>query len=114
MVDNIKDNQRIVITHGELAFIPIDRLSKGKTVNTRNYIAGHSETGHHHILESGADFAVLEKDDEREVLLQEVGKLWHNKTFDVHETRTLAPGAYKIVYKTEYNPFTKVIQRIFD
>ena len=106
--------KRVCITHGELIFIPISKFGGGKTVKTKSYIAGHSETGHHHILDSKVEFEVLEGENQREVLLKEVGKLWHKKDYEVHETRELAPGAWKILYKTEYNPFEKVVSRIYD
>jgi hypothetical protein len=111
--DNIKDGKRIAVTHGELVFLPIDELPKGEVQSTKSYIAGHSETGHHHVLEADTEFKVVEGET-RAVLLNDVAKLFHQKTYDIHETRTLAPGVYKILQKTEYDPFQKVIRNIWD
>jgi hypothetical protein len=108
---NLINNNRVVVTHGEVCFTPVDSTPTGKSTKHKLYIAGHSESGHHHVLESKTEFDVFE---DRTILLHDVAKLFHKKSFDIHETRTLMPGAYKITHKTEYNPFTKVIQRVFD
>jgi hypothetical protein len=102
------------ITHGELAFIMVDKLPKGEVSKHKMYIAGHSETGHHHIVESDTEFEVMLSGAERYLIIKDLAKLWHKKSYDIHETRILKPGIYKINEKTEYNPFTKVIERVFD
>lgn len=115
--DNIIKGKRVPVMHGEMWFDPIDSMPKGKTVSCKLYIAGHSETGHHHVLEAKSEFEVLEPKDkklDRAVLLKEVTKLFHQKTFDVHETKYLAPGAYKIYKKTEYDPFQEIVREIWD
>jgi hypothetical protein len=111
--DNVVNGKRIVVTHGELCFTPVDVEPTGKSTLHKLYIAGHSETGHHHVLRSDVEFEVFEG-VERLIRIREVAELYHQKTFDIHETRTLTPGVYKVTEKTEYNPFTKVIQRVFD
>lgn len=110
---NIKNGKRVAVTHGELFFLPVDEMPGGKTQSYKMFVVGHSETGHHHVLESKQEFELLDGVD-RAILLQDVGKLFHQKTYDVHETQILAPGAYKVYYKKEYNPFTKVLERVFD
>lgn len=108
---NIKDNKRVAVMHGEVCFKPVDKMpAKGKRM--KDYIAGHSETGHHHVLKG--DSVILERKGKRWAFLEDVTELEHQKTYDIHEAQFLAPGAYEIHEKTEYNPFTKVIQRVFD
>jgi hypothetical protein len=105
------------VTHGELAFIKVDklpRLSKKESGKYKMYIAGHSETGHHHIVESDTEFEVVLSGEERYMIIKDLAKLWHKKSIDIHETRILSPGIYKINEKTEYNPFTKLVTRVFD
>lgn len=106
-----------VLIHGENVFIPVDNAPTGKTSKHKLYIAGHSETGHHHVLESETEFEVIEPEnmsDELFFRLIAPGKVTHKKTFEIHETKTLEPGVYKRVFATEYNPFTKVVERVFD
>lgn len=112
--DNIKDGKRIAVMHGENWLMPVDEMPKGKTIECKIYIAGHSETGHHHVLKAKQPFEVLEQDNVRAVLLKEVTELFHQKTYDIHETKFLAPGAYKIYKKTEYDPFQQIVRAIFD
>lgn len=113
-ISNILEDKRIAVTHGELCLTPVEKMPSGKTVKHTLYVAAHSETGHHHVIESKGGIEVLEKSGERYLLVKEVARLFHKKTFDIHETRFLAPGAYKVTEKTEYNPFTKLNQRVFD
>ena len=112
--DNLINGERVAVTHGELVLIPIDTIPKGEVKSSNKEILAHSETGHHHILEAEQEFELITSGEDRAVLIKEVAKLWHNKTFDIHETRIIAPGAYIVKEKTEYNPLTKVIQRVFD
>lgn len=102
------------IIHGENVFIPVKALPKGKTTKHKKYIAGHSETGHHHVVKSKTEFEVLEVGEKVYFKLEAPAEVEHQKTFEIHETKTLEPGIYKRVFATEYNPFTKVVQRIFD
>lgn len=112
-MENTKNGKRIVITHGELCFTPVDTVPAGTPILTKQYVAAHSESGHNHMLESKTEFEVYEG-TERYIIIKDLAKLWHKKTFDIHETRTLVPGVYKVTEKTEYNPFLKVVQRVFD
>jgi hypothetical protein len=106
-----------VLIHGENVFIPVKKIPKGTISKHKLYIAGHSETGHHHVLESDVEFEVIEPENMSNELFFKLvapAKVTHKKTFEVHETKTLEPGLYKRVFATEYNPFTKVIERVFD
>jgi len=113
---NLVNGKRVPVMHGENWFMPVDKLvgvGRGKTV--KHFIAGHSETGHHHIIESDIAFKVYEPvKGDRAILLEEVSKLYHNKSFDIHETQYLAPGAYKIYHKQEYDPFRDVVRNVYD
>jgi len=111
---NIKFGKRVAVTHGELFFQPVEKMPKGKAQKHNSFVVGHSETGHHHVLTSTKEFEIVDSGEERAVLLKEVGKLFHQKDHDVHETQVLAPGAYKVYHKKEYNPFTKIVQRVWD
>jgi hypothetical protein len=111
---NLKDNQRVTIQHGELCLRPVNTMPTGKTINYTHYIAAHSESGHHHVIESKHGIEVLEQNNERYILIKEVSKLFHQKTFDIHETQYLAPGVYQVTHKIEYDPWQKVVRAVFD
>lgn len=102
------------LIHGENGFKPVDKLPKGKKTTCDMYIAGHSETDHHHVIESDEPFTVVESNGKTFVELIRAAKVVHKKSFDIHETKVLQPGVYEINHKTEYNPFTKVIEQVWD
>jgi len=113
---NRKANQMTNPTgfHGEITYTPVDHLPEGKTTKATTLIVGHSETGHHHILESDVAFDQIMTNNGIYVLLDKEARLFHKKDFDIHEPCILPPGAYRFGEKTEYNPWTKAIQRVFD
>jgi hypothetical protein len=79
-----------------------------------SYVVGHSETGHHHVLEAETPFQVWTLDDEVFLLLVESGTLTHQKDHDKHPDLPVAAGAYRVVRKTEYDPLEQVIQEVRD
>lgn len=104
------------IRHGEVLLVPVDITPAGKTVKHQRFIVGHSETGHHHVLESKRKFEVITEQEKQELYIRlfEPAKLVHKKTIDKHKTLTVAPGIYRVVHKTEYDPWQQVISRVFD
>jgi hypothetical protein len=111
---NRSEDKIVPIMHGENFLQPVAALPKGQTTKAKMYIAGHSETGHHHVLESKADMEILETGSDRYVLIKEVATLFHKKSYDIHETVTIEPGVYKITHKTEYDPFAQVRRAVWD
>lgn len=115
--DNAKNGKRVPIQHGEVWLQPVDGLPKDrKTTKAKSYIIGHSETGHHHVLESNTEFEVLSGDEKHDLYLRlfEPAQVTHQKTFDVHETKIVVPGDYAIYQKTEYDPFADVVRAVYD
>lgn len=105
------------LIHGENIFKPIAGMPEGKITRHKMFIAGHSETGHHHVLRSDVEFEVIEPEnlgDSIFIRLLSPAQVTHQKTFEIHETKTLNPGVYEVFPALEYNPFTKVMQRQFD
>ena len=75
------------------------------------FILGHSETGHHHVVEAKPNIKfyssnnplvsyleVIEATDQAEALLE------HLRTFDTHDTICFKPGVYRIVNGRESSP----------
>lgn len=105
------------IRHGEILLQPVNEIPKGKIVKAKNYIVGHSETGHHHVLESDVDFTVLEAENMNDQLFFQLikpAKMVHKKSTDKHKTLTIPAGIYKRFHDTEYDPFEKVIREVAD
>lgn len=100
------------IRHGETMLIPIKGKVEGAEYNI--FIIAHSETGHHHVLESKVPFVVSEQDKQFVIELFEPAKLVHKKQVDKHKTLDIPAGKYKVAYKNEYNPWEQIISRVFD
>jgi len=109
----MKSNKFNGLRHGENLLLPVNDVT-GKVTQHTAYIVGHSETGHHHVLESKEKFDVIVKDDELYLRLFNPASLVHKKTTDKHKTLLVKPGTYKVHRKTEYDPWNEVIREVFD
>jgi hypothetical protein len=112
---NNQEFSKRAIRHGDQIIKPIDELPKGlKEVYQGNeYIVGHSETGHHHVLTAPA-LRVYELDGELYLDVQKVGELTHQKTFDKHETKVVQPGFYKVQVKKAFDYFSRKLTQVRD
>lgn len=114
---NIKDGVRVPAQHGEVFLQRIESVPDGRPIaKKKTFTVGHSESGHNHVLESKVEFEVMEGDDTHDLFVRlfEPANLVHKKSFDIHETQVIVPGDYAVFSKTEYDPFGKVIRRVFD
>lgn len=114
-VDALRRAKMRMVRHGEIMFVPVDE-PEGVTqvASGREYIAGHSESGHHHVVTS-SDFEVYEKDGVRFVKMKEPGQVKHLKTGpDKHETKTLAKGWFEIRAKNEFDYFANMLREVRD
>lgn len=113
--ENKLNKTNYTIRHGEVTIHAIPKLPKGSVQNVKTFIVGHSETGHHHVLESAHEFKVTTIDKERLYLeLFEPAKLVHQKTVNRHRDLVIPAGTYEITHKVEYNPFTKAMSQVWD
>lgn len=106
------------LRHGEVNYHPVDTLPEGliEVEHTKEFIVGHSETGHHHVAvaEKVTDFQIFRPAgaDSEELWMRVTGnvKTEHRKSFDVHETKTIQPGLYKITGSREFNYAMKSVE----
>lgn len=81
-------------------------------------IIGHSETGHHHVLERPAKVTVAKTaPDGMRILyaiLDEPNALIHERSFDTHETIALEPGVYEFRIGREFDPYAEIARRQAD
>lgn len=107
---------------GEVNHYLIDALPEGLIPNTERDdrgrpIVGHSEKGHHHVLD--CDVALMEAPnppagmrilyallDQPTALVQDAG--------DAHEPQMLDPGIYEFRISREYDPFADHVRRVAD
>lgn len=102
------------IRHGEIMLVPVSKIPEGRMTKHNRFIVGHSETGHHHVLESRTAIEITEADENLYFRLFEPSKLIHKKVTDRHKDLTVPAGTYKRFHDTEYDPFEKVIREVAD
>lgn len=105
------------IRHGEVILKPIDNLPKGARLieTTNKYIVAHSETGHHHILESIDKYEVYNLDGDTYIKIGTIGSLFHEKSGkNVHTTHKIQPAIYRISIKKSFDYYTGIMARVRD
>lgn len=106
-----------IVRHGEVLLKPISSLPKEAKFSKsyKKYIVAHSETGHHHVLESTKDIKVFTWKGDRYIEVPEISELWHQKTGkDVHSPHKIVPGIYKINIKKSFDYFSKKMSEVRD
>jgi len=107
-----------LIRHGEVILFPTTLPVEAKLEEeSHKYVVAHSETGHHHILETTdtSKAKIYTFMGDRYIELPNEAELWHQKTGkDIHKTHKVNPGVYKIVIKREFDYFAKIIRAVRD
>lgn len=106
-----------IVRHGEVILKQISVLPEGAVLEkeSKNYIVAHSETGHHHVLESTTDFKVFLWKGDRYLEVPELAKLFHEKTGkDTHTPHKIVPGIYKINIKKHFDYFKGALEKVRD
>lgn len=106
-----------IVRHGEVILKPVSSLPKEVNLveKTKKYIVAHSETGHHHVLESIDKYEVFTSNGDTYIKLGTVGTLFHEKSGnDVHTPHKIVPAVYKVIIKKSYDYFTKKLARVRD
>lgn len=110
--------KNLIVRHGEIILKQIEEIpKKAKLVKTaKSHIVGHSETGHHHVLElSTKALRVYTLDNELYLDVQDKGTLVHKKTGpDIHAPHTIVPGKYKVIVKQAFDYFKGVLAKVRD
>jgi len=117
MKENNKPHQ---IRHGELLFIPVDKIPKGaKLISKSNsVIVGLSETHHNHILTlpktAEAILRVFEFEGRTYLDVPLEAKLSHQKTVEAHPTKIMQPGFYEKLVHRAYSYGEKISKKVID
>lgn len=100
-------SKRTPIRHGEILLVPVTEIPTGKVTKVRECIVGHSETGHHHVLESDEVFdQIIAANGQMFVDLDAPTPLRHRKEFQQHRELMVPAGSWKVVRKQEFAPYT--------
>lgn len=119
---------KAIAAQGEITIIRIGDVPKIKKIiggkplalERGKLIIGHSETGHHHVLErnSGASVSVMDKSPEGmrilRAILTEPNTLIHLRDFDTHEPIKLEPGEYEFRIAREFDHYAELARQSAD
>lgn len=119
---------QIVAAQGEISIRKIGDLPKNKKLpkgctalkaDGRHFIIGHSETGHHHVID--ADGAVVGVMDAPPAgmrilytILENPTELEHLRPHDTHETIVVEPGVYEIRIAREFDHYAELARQSAD
>ena len=107
------------IRHGEVMLLPVRSAPAGTRERVTTCIVGHSESGHHHVLDSDREFAkIVAANGDVFVDLDEPTRLVHLKDHDRHRELEVPAGVWRVLRKTEFdigatvdrNPRTRYVQ----
>ena len=84
-----------------------------------NLIIGHSETGHHHVIERPEAVKIVKKPDSGamtilRMIVTEPTRVIHLRGHDTHAPVDLPPGDYEIRGQVEYDPYAELARRAAD
>ena len=109
------------ITVIRLGGVPRDKKLPGVAIKAEggNFVIGHSETGHHHVIEAnGASVSVLDKQPEGmrvlRAILENPTSLDHLRDHDTHDPIMLEPGLYEFRIGREFDPYQEIARRQAD
>lgn len=119
---NKRTLQTKMLRHGEILVIPVEAVPEGfeEVFAGKEYIIARSETHHHHLaVAEVADALTVYKPvgaDSFDIYLRvsAPSKVEHKKTHDRHADIDLPEGVYLVRPKSEYDVFSKLIQRVQD
>jgi hypothetical protein len=104
--------QRTPIRHGEILLLPVATVPNVPSDQVTNCIVGHSESGHHHVLESEEAFAqIVAANGDLFVDLPSDTPLRHRKSFQQHRELIVPAGMLKVIRKTEFDVCSSVVPR---
>jgi len=119
---------KIYARHGDIPVYRIDNDSTTKGTEVKKLIVAEGEvTGHHHevIPFKGGKVEVLDADEQVDKLLDEINRDSKDSTIvrvtgkaglvhQEHGTIELPEGTYVFTRQIQYDPFSKIIERVRD
>lgn len=118
MIDKVAAQGEITIYRKKVTVDVVAFLAGGKPlpVEKGRFIIGHSETGHHHVIErNGVDVFEMPSPEGIRILRMIVAdpdkELVHERSYDTHEAIGLPPGQYEIRIGREYDPYAELVRQ---
>ena len=107
---------------GEITIRRVETLPadvKPLALEAGKFIIGHSETGHHHVMDRH-DKTVFESTKAPAgmrilyAVLDSAAELTHERGHDTHEPISFAPGIYEFRLGREYDPYAELARQVAD
>jgi len=97
------------IAQGDLLFIPVETIpatAKVKSSDGDVHIVGHSETGHHHVIDRPKAEFFEAADNEFIAYVRSLGdaEVVHKRPHDTHKAVVLSKGDWEVRRQREYVP----------
>ena len=94
---------------GDVFFQRVKSLPRGvklAPVENGHFVVAHSETGHHHVIDSRSAQMFIDETNQFIAYLRVVSpaELKHLRDYDTHETLAFKPGVYKVRRQREATP----------
>lgn len=119
---------KLIGAQGELTIRRIGELSQDRTLPNgysamkpegNHYIIGHSETGHHHVIDAaGATVGVMDAPPAGMrilyMILDNPLAVEHLRGHDTHETITAEPGVYEVRIAREFDHYAELARQSAD
>lgn len=107
---------------GEITIRRVETLPAGVkplALEAGKFIIGHSETGHHHVMDrhSKTVFESTNAPAGMRILyavLDSTADLVHERGHDTHETISFEPGIYEFRLGREFDPYAELARRVAD
>lgn len=119
---------KLTAAQGEITIRRLGDLPKAKKLpggfsamkpDGKKYIIGHSETGHHHVIDAeGATVGVMDKPPAGMrilyAILENPTTLEHLRPHDTHETVVVGSGVYEIRIAREFDHYAELARQSAD
>ena len=113
-----------IFDQGEISFfvLPDSADIKGNVFrdvsDDGRWIVGHSETGHHHVMDREPVQVVKVRESRGVTILRMIvtkpTALVHLRSHDTHAPITVPAGKYEVRIAREFNPLTQMVSRVTD
>ncbi len=106
--------------HGEVILMKVDSIPKDAKLieESESIIIGHSESGHHHVLdiprEQGVKIRMYELNGKTYLDIPLMAHLSHKKTIEPHKTQVFEKGIYIREIRHSFSYAEKQMKRIID
>jgi len=106
--------------HGEVILMKVDALPRNAELKEEGHsiIVGHSESGHHHVLDidrkSGTTIKLYEANGRTYLDIPIMAHLSHKKEVEKHDTQVFESGVYIREIRESYSYGERVMRRVQD